>query len=88
MERRTTKPEYIEPLLATLGKLGAIPEEELLNQTFQYMKDRLYPLDYIELPNREPRWRNQMQHMLDGLIETGKIHKKDGLLMLSENSPP
>jgi len=36
------------------------------------------------LPNGEPRWRNQMQHMLDGLIESGKIKKEKGLLRLVE----
>ena len=88
MERRTTKPEYVEPLLATLARLGALTEDQLLNQTFQYMKDGLYPSDHVVLPNGEPRWRYQMQHMLDGLIENGKIRKKDGLLMLAENWQP
>ena len=86
--RRTTKPEFVEPLLVTLDMLEAATEDELLNQTFQYMKDKLYSSDLVVLPNGEPRWRYQMQHMLDGLIEDGKILKKDGMLRLGENSLP
>ena len=88
MEQRTTKPEYIEPLLTILGKLGTVTEDELFETTFQYMKDKLYSSDFVLLPNGIPRWRNQMQHMLDGLIENGRIQKKDGLLTLGETSQP
>ena len=84
MLRRTAKPEYVEPLLVTLGRLDAATEDELLNQTFQYMKDRMHPADLVVLPTGEPRWRYHMQHMLDGLIEDGKVLKKDGLLRLGE----
>ena len=73
--------------MVTLDRFEAATEDELLNQTFQYMKDRMYPSDLVMLPNGEPRWRYQMQHMLDGLIEDGRILKKDGLLKLSENPP-
>jgi hypothetical protein len=73
--------------MVTLDRLEAATEDELLTQTFQYMKDRMYPSDFVMLPNGEPRWRYQMQHMLDGLIEDGRILKKDGLLKLGENSP-
>jgi hypothetical protein len=73
--------------MVTLDRLEAATEDELLTQTFQYMKDRMYPSDFVMLPNGEPRWRYQMQHMLDGLIEDGRILKKDGLLMLGENPP-
>jgi len=86
--RRTTKPEFIKPLMVTLDRLEAATEDELLNQAFQYMKDKMYPADFVVLPNGEPRWRYQMQHMLDGLIEEGNILKKDGLLRLGENSLP
>ena len=85
MVRRTTKPEYVEPLMVTLDRLEVATEDELFNQTFHYMKDRMYPGDLIVLSNGEPRWRFQMQHMLDGLIEDGKILKKNGLLRLVEN---
>ena len=88
MEQRTTKPEYIEPLLTVLEKLETTTEDELLDTTFQYMKDGLHPLDFQMLPNGIPRWRNQMQHMLDGLMENGKIQKKDGLLILGETLQP
>lgn len=88
MEQRTTKPEYIEPILGILGNHGAMTEDELLSQVFRFMRDRLYPADFVVLPNGEPRWRNQAQHMLDGLIDTGRICKKDGRYWLSENQQP
>ena len=81
---RTTKPEYVEPLLNTLKILGEASEDMLLEKTYSHMRDRLYPDDFSVLPNGEPRWRNQMVHMLDGLIESGKIIKKDDLLKLGE----
>ena len=81
---RTTKPEYVEPLLDTLKILGEASENALLERTYSVIKLRLYPDDFAILPNGEPRWRNQMQHMLDGLIESGRIKKKNGLLRLVE----
>jgi hypothetical protein len=83
MEHRTTKPEYVEPLLATLGRLGRASEEVLLDETFQSIKSSLYPADLALLPNGVPRWRNQMQNMLDGLIDSGRISKKDGVLRIA-----
>lgn len=83
--RRTSKPEYIEPLMIALDSLGEASEEKLLEQAFALIQDRLYPDDYAVLPNGEPRWRNQMQHMLDGLIESRRIEKKNGLLRLSDS---
>jgi hypothetical protein len=82
---RTSKPEYIEPILKALGSLGEASEEKILEQAFSLIQDRLYPDDFTVLPNGEPRWRNQMQHMLDGLIESGRIEKKNGLLRLSDS---
>ncbi|RLI02832.1 hypothetical protein DRO31_03225 [Candidatus Bathyarchaeota archaeon] len=81
---RTTKPEYVEPLLDALKILGEASEDMLLEKTYSSMRERLYPDDFSVLPNGEPRWRNQMLHMLDGLIESGKIIKKNGLLTLDE----
>ena len=80
---RTSKPEYVESLLSALAELGESSEDMLLVQAFTLMEEKLYPEDYTVLPNGEPRWRNQMQHMLDGLIESGRINKKDGFLRLS-----
>ncbi len=87
MEKRTVKPEYIKPILDALHKLGSATEEELLDQICQEVQCRLFPADLIVLPNGEPRWRNQAQNMLDGLIESGVIIKENGLLSLSENPP-
>jgi len=80
---RTSKPEYIEPIIQALTELRTAYEDNLLEQAFTLIRDRLYKDDYTVLPNGEPRWRNQMQHMLDGLIESGRIEKKDGLLRLT-----
>lgn len=85
MEKRTSKPEYVEPLLETLRSLTSANEKDLLEQTYQSMKDRLHPADFVQLPNGEPRWRHQMQHMLDGLIESGKVMKKDGELKIIDS---
>jgi len=81
---RTTKPEYVEPLLDALKILGEASEDLLLEKTYSSMLEHLYPDDFSVLPNGEPRWCNQMVHMLDGLIESGKIIKKDGILTLGE----
>ncbi len=83
MERRTSKPEYIEPLLKALRYLGSATEEELIDRAFLIVRARLSQADHIILANGEPRWRYQMQHMIDGLIESGSVLKKNGLLSLS-----
>ncbi|MFH1180247.1 MAG: hypothetical protein V1710_07800 [Candidatus Bathyarchaeota archaeon] len=85
MERRTTKPEYITPLLDALHRLGSSCEEKLLEQMYLDIENKLHAADIMILPNGEPRWRYQAQHMLDGLIESGLIIKKDGILWLNEN---
>jgi len=81
---RTTKPEYVEPLIEALRILEESSENTLFEKTYSMINIRLYPDDFTLLPNGEPRWRNQMQHMLDGLIESGKIKKEKGLLRLVE----
>jgi len=83
MQRRTTKPEYIAPIVEALHSLGSVDEDKLVEEAYKLIKDKLYPADFEVLPNGEPRWRNQMLNMLDGLIETGRVLKKDGLLSLS-----
>ena len=82
---RTTKPEYVEPLIEALRILEESSENTLFEKTYSIINTRLYPDDFTVLPNGEPRWRNQMQHMLDGLIESGKIKKEKGLLRLVES---
>ena len=88
MEKRTAKPEYIPPIISALTKLGKATEEELLKEIYQTIQDKLYAEDYVVLPNGEPRWRNQAQNMLDGLIESGAVSKEKGLLKLSEKPQP
>ena len=88
MEKRTAKPDYIKPIIDALTKLGTTTEEELLKEIYQTIHDKLYTDDYVVLPNGEPRWRNQAQNMLDGLIETGAVSKEKGLLKLIENPRP
>ena len=83
MERRTTKPEYGPYIAKALGNLGEASSDELLAEVFTLMEDRLHPSDLVKLPNNEPRWRNQAQHMLDGMIDDGYIVDKNGLMSLS-----
>jgi hypothetical protein len=83
--KRTSKPEYVVPIMDALGIMGVASEDELLDKAFSLIHGRLFPDDLTLLPNGVPRWRNQMQHMLDGLIESGKIEKKNGLLRLSDS---
>ena len=83
--RRTTKPVYVEPLVDALRLLGEASEDALLEKAYVAVYTRLYPDDFTVLPNGEPRWRNQMLHMLDGLIESGRIEKKNSLLTLSDS---
>jgi len=83
MERRTTKPEYGSYIAEALGKLGEASSDDLLAEVYKLMEDRLHPSDLVILPNGEPRWRNQAQHMLDGMIDDGYIVDKNGLMSLS-----
>ena len=83
MERRTTKPEYGPYIADALGNLGEASSDDLLAEVYTLMEDRLHPSDLIILPNGEPRWRNQAQYMLDGMIDDGYIVEKNGLMSLS-----
>jgi hypothetical protein len=83
MERRTTKPEYGPFIAEALGRLREASTDELLAEVYSLMEDRLHPADHAVLANGEPRWRNQAQHMLDGLIDDGYIIEKNGLMSLS-----
>ena len=85
MEKRTTKPEYSPFILAVVKHMMKSTKEQVLDEVFNAMKHRLYPDDLVELPNGEPRWRNQAQHMLDGLIEDGHIQIVDGELRPAES---
>ena len=83
MERRTTKPEYGPYIADALCKLGEASSDDLLVEVFRLIEDRLHLSDHVILPNGEPRWRNQAQHMLDGMIDDGYVVEKNGLLSLS-----
>jgi hypothetical protein len=83
MERRTTKPEYGSFIAKALGRLGEASTDALLAEVYALMEGRLHPADHVVLVNGEPRWRNQAQHMLDGLVDDGYIVEKNGLMSLS-----
>ena len=83
MERRTTKPEYGPFIAEALGRLGEASPDKLLAKVYSLMEGRLHPADHAVLANGEPRWRNQAQHMLDGLVDDGYIIEKKGLMSLS-----
>ena len=82
MDKQTSKPEYVKPIVEALQSFGSGSEDEVLEAVFHNIKDKLYPADFVVLPNGEPRWRNQAQNMIDGLIEDGIIVKKYGKLWL------
>ncbi len=83
MERRTTKPEYGPYISKALRKLGEASTDNLLAEVYSLIDERLHTADRAILANGEPRWRNQAQHMLDGMIDDGYIIEKKGLLSLS-----
>ena len=83
MERRTAKPEYGPYIAKALGNLGEASSDHLLAEVYKLMEERFHPSDLIILPNNEPRWRNQAQHMLDGMIDDSYIVEKNGLMSLS-----
>ena len=83
MERRTTKPEYGPYITEALGKLGEASSDDLIAEVYTLREDVLSVSDHVILPNNEPRWRNQAQHMLDGMIDDGYIVEKNGLMSLS-----
>jgi hypothetical protein len=82
---QTSKPEYASFLLVSLRGLGEASRDAVLRRTRELMKDRLKPADYSLLHRgRTPRWVNQADHMLDGLIEEGFIDEKNSKLRLTE----
>jgi hypothetical protein len=81
--RSISKPEYVPFILKTLDNLKKGTEKQVLENVYESMKDNFHPADLVILPNGEPRWRNQAQNMIDGLIESGYIVKENGSLKLS-----
>ena len=84
MKKRTTKPEYAPYLVSIIKHMRGVTREELLDEVYNVMEHRLHPEDLVVLPNNEPRWRNQAQHMLDGLMDDGVVIENNGLLILAE----
>ena len=83
-EPRTSKPEYAPFLLASLRELGEAPREAVLRRTRELMDAILHPADCVPLHGgRTPRWVNQADHMLDGLMEEGYVEEKGPILRLT-----
>ena len=81
----TSKPEYAPFLLASLRSLGEAPRDAVLERTRELMEGRLHQADYALLHRwKTPRWVNQADHMLDGLIEEGFVEEKRSKLRLTE----
>ena len=81
---QTSKPEYAPFLLVSLRGLGEASRDVVLGRTRELMEGRLKPADYALLHGgRTPRWVNQADHMLDGLIEEGFIEEKGSKLRLT-----
>jgi hypothetical protein len=84
MEKRTTKPEYAPFIVQTVRHLLESNREQIIVEVFSSMEHMLHPADLEVLVNDEPRWRNQVEHMLDGLIEDGVVLENNGLLRVAE----
>ncbi|MBN2335722.1 hypothetical protein JXL21_09190 [Candidatus Bathyarchaeota archaeon] len=51
------------------------------------MEGRLHPGDHELLHGGEvPRWRNQAEHMLDGLVEEGYVTERNGWLKATDRA--
>ncbi len=85
MEKRTTKPEYVPFILSVVKHMMKSSKEQVLDEVFTAMEHKLHPADLVVLPNGVPRWRNQAQHMLDGLIENEQIQVVNGELRPAES---
>jgi len=82
---QTSKPEYAPFLLASLRGLGEAPREAVLENTRELMEGRLLPADYALLHGGgTPRWMNQANHMLDGLIEESFVEENGAMRRLTE----
>lgn len=83
MGDRTSKPEYVPFIIAIIKHLRYTDRDELLDEVGETMMHRLHEEDKVMLPNGVPRWRNQAEHMLDGLMDDGKIVEVNGKLTLA-----
>ncbi len=84
MEKRTTKPEYAPFIMETVRHLMESSREQVIEEVFSSMEHQLHPADLEILVNKEPRWRNQVQHMLDGFIEDGRVIEITGVLRVAK----
>jgi hypothetical protein len=79
---QTSKPEYALHLLASLRDLGGeTSRDAVLDGVYTRMEGRLHPVDHVLLYHGAvPRWRNEAEHMLDGLVEEGYV-EEDGVAL-------
>ena len=82
---QTSKPEYAPFLLVSLRGLGEAPRDAVIEHTRELMEGWLLPADYALLHGgMTPRWMNQADLMLDGLIEEGFVEENGTILRLTE----
>jgi len=82
---QTSKPEYAPFLLVSLRGLGEASRDAVLENTRELMDGMLLPADYALLHGGvTPRWMNQANHMLDGLIEEGFVEENGAMMRLTE----
>ena len=83
----TSKPEYAYYILEALKLYGGIAtEDEVMDKVGEMMAGVLTEMDRLNLYGGTiPRWRNQANHMLEGLIEDRYITRRGVMLNLIEN---
>ncbi len=83
----TSKPEYAYYILKVLKLYGGIAtEDEVMDRVVEMMSSVLTEMDRLNLyGGKIPRWRNQADHMLEGLIEDRYITREGVMLKLVKN---
>lgn len=83
----TSKPEYAYYILEALKIYGGIAsEDEVMDKVAEMMAGVLTKMDRLNLYGGTiPRWRNQANHMLEGLIEERYITRRGVTLNLVGN---
>ena len=79
-----SKPEYAYYILKALKLYGGIAtEDEIMDKVGEMMADVFTEMDRLNLYGGTiPRWRNQANHMLEGLIEDRYITRRGVMLNL------
>jgi hypothetical protein len=72
--------------LASLRDLGGeASRDAVLGRMYTRMEGRLYAADHELLYHGAvPRWRNEAEHMLDGLVEEGYVEEDGAALRLTQ----